>query len=90
MSKRLSVADVARLRRTGRVAAFRWLKRNAREYLHNDESGLSISERDLAKVWKDMLLDGISRRLAKLEEACGDHERRLDRHAAGLRRARLL
>ena len=90
MAKMLSVADVATMRGIGRVAAWRWLKRNAGSYVVYDGRFPMISERDYLRVNGPAFRARIEQRLADLESTTREQTRRLDRHAEALRKVNLL
>jgi hypothetical protein len=80
----LTVADVARLRGTDRVSAYRWLSRNAKPYLRKRGRLVVISKRAFALLHDPPIDDAIARRLSRLEEESEQHARRLDAHARAL------
>lgn len=84
MSDVLSVADVAKLRGIGRVAAYRWLLRNAKEYLRRSGRFVVISAEDYAKLGRAPIDDRILDRFARMEDRLAEGERRLDAHAKAL------
>lgn len=86
----LSVADIATLRGVGRVAAWRWLFRNAKSYVVYDGRFPMISERDYARVNGPSFHARIEQRLSDLETGNREQDRRLDRHAEALRKVHLL
>lgn len=76
----LTVADVAKLRGIGRVAAYRWLHRNAARYLLRDGRRVVIQKKDYARLMGAPLDD----RVSELESRMAESERRLDAHARAL------
>ncbi len=86
MNDALTVADVARMRGTGRVAAYRWLHRNARAYLRRRGRYVVISAADLARLDGRPIDPRVGARLTDLDSRITDAERRLDVHHRALAR----
>lgn len=86
----LTVADVAKLRRVGRVAAYRWLKRNASAYLQRRGRFVVIAASHFEKLAQRPVDERVLDRFARLEERIAEGERRLDVHAQALKQIHLL
>lgn len=80
MSHILTVSDIARLRGTDRSAAWRWLRRNAGQFLRRDGRFVVISKKDYGRV----VGTESDPRLDELESRIVESERRLDAHARAL------
>jgi hypothetical protein len=76
----LTVADVARVREVGRVAAYRWLQRNAARWLRRDGRLVVISAEHYALAAGLQMDPRVEQRFAALEERVDEVERRLDAH----------
>ncbi len=76
----LSVADVARLRGVGRVAAYRWLLRNGARWLRRRGRLVVIDSHRYAFLCGER--DRVEGRMSDLESRVADLEQRFDAHVA--------
>ena len=79
MSAALSVADVARLRGVGRVAAYRWLQRNAARWLRR-RGRFVVIDANRYGIISGIRPDPMSARIRELETALADLEARFNVH----------
>lgn len=80
MSATLTVADIARLRQIGRVAAYRWLLRNAAAHLRRRGRFVVISADHYAMAAGLRVDPRVEQRFSSLESRVDEVERRLDVH----------
>jgi hypothetical protein len=81
----LTVQDVANVRRVGRVAAYRWLLRNASRYLKRRGRFVVISAKDYRRLDNPPMDDRVAARLVAIESRIADAEARLDVQHKALR-----
>jgi len=81
----LTVAEVAQLRGIDRVAAYRWLMRNARSYLRRNGRLVVIDAESYARLTASPLAR-LDARTTDVESRIAEVERRLNVHAEALRK----
>lgn len=86
----LTVAEIAKKRGIGRVAAYRWLQRNASQFIERRGRHVVISAENYARLKGHADFSRFERRLLDLEAVSREQTRRLNAHADALARAQRL
>lgn len=84
MSRLLTVADIANLRKCNRHSAFKWVHRNAKKHLRRNGKAWVLPEEIFVAIMNPPLDSRIVSRFDELEAQVREQTRRLDRHAKAL------